>query len=312
MAIFGKAFCFGMLLFIFPFIPVQAQLADVMSTLITFTPDTSAGWEDETMVFLNTSQTSLTNWASGGRNSMSLNAIVSSDINYRAPKLNWDNSLEFGYGIINQGEGEGFIKTDDKLDIATKLGIKTFNKWYFSALATLRTQINKGYNYPDDSIVISRFLSPGYFVGALGLDYKPNTYFSAFISPVTSKTTLLLDEALADSGSFGVERGRHSRSEIGGFVRMLYRKDLVENVSFDLRIDMFSNYLKNPGNIDINWEMRLSLKAYKMLNASVSTHLIYDDDVDIDIDENKDGIIERRGPRLQFKELFSVGLTFKF
>jgi hypothetical protein len=293
-------------------ITVNAQLTDVMSTLKAFTPDTTAGWQKATAIFLNTSQTSLTNWASGGRNSLSLNALISSDINFRAEKINWDNSFEFGYGIMNQGDGEGFIKTDDKLDVATKFGIKTFEKWYFSTLMTLRTQVNKGYYYPDDSIIISRFMSPGYFVGALGMDFKPNNAFSAFIAPVTSKTTFVIDEALSDSGSFGVERGKHARSEIGGFVRMLYRKDLVENVNFDLRVDMFSNFLKNPQNIDINWEMRLTLKAYRLLNASISTHLIYDDDVDIDIDLDNDGIIDHRGPRMQFKELFSVGLTFRF
>jgi hypothetical protein len=293
-------------------LPANAQLTDVMSTLKAFTPDTSGGWEHESAIFLNTSQTSLTNWSSGGRNSLSLNVLVSLDRNYRAEKANWDNSLEFGYGIMNQGDGEGFLKTDDKLDIATKYGFRTFEKWYFSALMTLRTQVNPGYYYPNDSVVISRFLAPGYFVGAIGMDFKPSDAFSAFISPLTTKTTFVLDDVLSDSGAFGVERGRISRSEIGGFVRMLYRKDLVENVSFDLKIDLFSNYLRKPGNIDINWEMRLILKAYKMLSASLSTHLIYDDDVILDIDFDKDGIIDKRGPRLQFKELFSLGLTFRF
>jgi len=289
-----------------------AQMTDVMSTLKAFTPDTTQGWKRETVVFINTSQTSLTNWAAGGRNSLSLNALVSYDLNYRAEKANWDNSFEFGYGIMNQGDGEGFMKTDDKLDIATKYGIKIIEKWYFSALLTIRTQVNKGYYYPNDSIVISRFMAPGYFVGAVGMDYKPSNAFSALISPVTIKTTFVLDEVLSDSGSFGVERGKQSRAEIGGFVRMLFRKDLVDNVSFDLKIDLFSNYLRKPENIDINWEMRLSLKAYKMLNASISTYLIYDDDVLLEIDSDNDGTIDHRGPRLQFKELFSVGLTFRF
>lgn len=312
MAIVGKPVF--TLLFILLSVTLQgfAQLTDVMSTLKAFTPDTAAGFYRETAVFINTSQTSFTNWASGGRNSLSLNILVSHDMNYRAEQVNWDNSLEFGYGIMNQGDGEGFIKSDDKLDIATKFGIKTFEKWYFSGLATLRTQVNKGYYYPNDSIVISKFMAPGYFVGALGMDFKPRNEFSVFISPVTIKTTFVLDEILSDSGSFGVERGKHLRSEIGGFIRMLYRKDLVENVSFDLKIDLFSNYLKKPDNIDVNWEMRLSLKAYRMLNASLSTHLIYDDDVVLEIDSDNDGIIDHRGPRIQFKELFSLGLTFRF
>jgi hypothetical protein len=263
-------------------------------------------------MMMNASQTSLTNWASGGRNSLSLNALVLLNFNYRAEQINWDNSLEFGYGIMNQSDGTGFIKTDDKIDVATKYGYKVFKNWYFSALVTLRTQMNKGYYYPNDSIVISKFMAPGYGVSALGMDFKPTDALSAFISPVTSKTTFVWDKTLSDSGSFGVERGRRARSEVGGFVRLLFRKDLVENVSFDLKLDLFSNYLRNPGNIDVNWEMRLSIKAYRLLSASISTHLLYDDDTTLEIDSDNDGVIDHSGPRIQFKELFSLGLTFRF
>jgi hypothetical protein len=93
---------------------------------------------------------------------------------------------------------------------------------------------------------------------------------------------------------------------------MLYRKELVENVSVDMRADFFSNYLKKPGNIDIDWEMRLSLKINKLMSASVSMNLLYDDDVKLEIDSDRDGIVDRRGPRVQFKELFAVGFVLKF
>jgi len=288
------------------------QLTDIMTTLKAFTPDTASGWKYTATVLMNASQTSLTNWASGGQNSLSLNGLISTTANYRGQQVNWDNSLEVGYGVMNQGSGNGFIKTDDKLDIASKYGYKVFKKWYYSALITLRTQLKEGFYYPNDSIPISRFMAPAYFVGAVGMDFKPGNAFSAFISPVTSKITLVFDKALSDSGSFGVERGHQSRSETGGFVRILFQKELVENISFDLKADFFSNYLKKPENIDINWEMRLTLKAYKVISASISTHLIYDDDVIIETDSDNDGIIDHRGPRLQFKELFSMGITFKF
>jgi hypothetical protein len=57
--------------------------------------------------------------------------------------------------------------------------------------------------------------------------------------------------------------------------------------------------------------MRLTINAYKLLSASISTHLLYDDDTMLEIDQDKDGIVDRRGPRIQFKELFGVGITFK-
>lgn len=107
----------------FVFLHSHAQLNDVMSTLKSFTADTSAGWKKNTSVLLNTSQTSLTNWASGGRNSLSLTGMITSFFNYRKEHVNWDNVNEIGYGIMNQGDGNGFIKTEDRIDLSSKYGI---------------------------------------------------------------------------------------------------------------------------------------------------------------------------------------------
>jgi len=142
--------------------------------------------------------------------------------------------------------------------------------------------------------------------------YKPGDIFSAFIAPVTAKITIVNDQALADSGAFGVDPGKKVRSELGGYIRLMFQKDIIENVSFATKMDIFSNYLNNPQNIDINWETLLTLKANKYLSATLTTHLIYDDDVKIEEDTDNDGITDRKGPRTQFKEVVSIGLTIKF
>jgi hypothetical protein len=172
--------------------------------------------------------------------------------------------------------------------------------------------MNKGFKYPNDSIPISKFLAPGYFLIALGIDYKPNTAFSAFISPYTSKITLVNDQALADSGAFGVDRGKSIRSETGGYVRIIFKKEIYANVSFGLKLDLFSNYIKNPQNIDINWEMLLTMKATRILTATLGTHLIYDEDIKIEKDTDNDGVADRKISRIQFKELLSIGITLQF
>ena len=81
-----------------------------------------------------------------------------------------------------------------------------------------------GYNYPDDTTKISDLFAPAYLLLALGLDYKPNPYFSAFISPLTAKFTFVTDRQLSDLGAFGVKPGQTSRSEIGAYLRAIYTK----------------------------------------------------------------------------------------
>ncbi len=289
-----------------------AQVTEIETEMRTLSTDSLDGWKKGVTAFINVSQTSLTNWTAGGQNSLSINGLINVYANYTKGKSNWDNSLDIGYGLLKQGKDADFIKTDDKIDLVSKYGYKAFGKWNYAALFNFKTQMTNGYNYPNDSVIISKFLAPGYILGALGLDYKPNDNFSAFIAPLTSKITLVNDQALADSGAFGVDPGNKLRSELGGYVRIAFQKELIKNVSFGTKIDLFSNYLNNPQNIDINWETLLMLKANEYLSATLSTLLIYDDDIKIEQDTNDDGVVDSKGPRIQFKEVLSIGIALKF
>jgi len=178
-----------------------------------------------------------------------------------------------------------------------------------------------GYNYPNDStrIKISNRFAPAYIIGALGIDYKPNAYLSMFAAPFTGKITIVNDQDLADAGAFGVDPGENTKSEFGGYVRMIYSKndfkrEFMKNVSFTTKIDLFSNYLKDPENIVVNWETMIALKVNKYIAVNFNTVLIYDDKTKIGKDSNNDGIIEEneKKPRIQFKELLGVGISYKF
>ncbi|MEO6901729.1 MAG: DUF3078 domain-containing protein [Bacteroidia bacterium] len=304
-------------------ITIYAQVTESEKNIRTVTTDTILGWKKGAVTNLGLTQVSLTNWAAGGENSISANALVSLFANYKNEKDAWDNSLDVGYGFLKQGKKK-MIKTDDKIDFTSKYGKKIGKGWYIAALVNFRTQMTDGYNYPNDSIIISRFMAPGYLLGALGLDYMPNDNFDLFIAPLTSKSTFVMDQKLANEGAYGVEKavydttgflitkGKTYRSEFGGYIRMTYKKNLMENVFLQNKIDLFSNYLHNPQNIDINWEVLIALKVNKFLTTSISTQLLYDDDVKISIDKNKDGIVDAIGPRTQFKEVLAVGLSYKF
>jgi hypothetical protein len=291
---------------------MYGQVTDAESKLRTVTADTTIGWKKGGLFSVNLAQTSLTNWASGGENSVAINGILSLFANLLEEKLSWDNSLDLGYGILKQGD-QGFRKTDDKIDLLSKYGRQAFKHLYYAGLFNFKTQMQPGYKYTEsDKNKISNLFAPAYLLLALGFDYKPNANFSAFIAPLTAKFTFVTDKELSDIGAFGVKPGEKTRGEIGGYIRAIYTKndfegEFMKNVSFTTKIDLFSNYAHNPQNIDVSWETLIGLKVNKYITVNFNTHLLYDDDVKIAISET-----ESVGSLVQFKEIFGVGFSYKF
>ncbi len=304
---------------------LYSQPTEAEKKLRTITIDTIHGWKRGGIIGLNFSQASFTNWAAGGENSISLNSILSVFANYKMPNYFWDNMLDAGYGFIQQGKGK-VIKTDDKIDFTSKYGRKASKDWYYAALLNFKTQMAPGYNYPNDSIKISTRFAPAYLLLALGMDYKPNEHFSAFIAPLNLKNTFVNNTELADAGAFGVDKaiydtsgvvithGKKFKSEFGGYLRIVYQTTFFEDKSISLltKLDLFSNYIHNPQNIDVNWETIIGFKINKYFSATITTQLVYDDDIKIAIDDNGDGIIDSYGPRIQFKEVIGIGFSYNF
>jgi hypothetical protein len=296
-----------------------SQVIDAEKNLRTQPVDSIRGWKKGGVFAVNLAQTSLTNWSAGGQNSFAVSGIFSGFANYKRNKSVWANSLDLGYGLVRQGN-TGYRKTDDKFDFLSKYGYEAFKNVFYAALFNFKTQMAPGYNYPDVTNKISDLFSPAYLVIALGMDYKPSNHLSAFIAPLTAKFTFVTDQKLSDAGAFGVTPGKKSLSEFGGYVRAIYTKnnfknEFLKNVSFTSKIDLFSDYIKNPQNIVINWETLIALKVNKYISANFNTQLIYDDKILIPSDRNGNGTIEPgEGIRskIQFKEILGVGLSYNF
>lgn len=274
-------------------------------------PDSIKSWNFGGLASLNFSQVSLTNWAAGGRSSTSGVAIFNVFGNYVKDNISWENSLDMGYGLLKEQDNE-VVKSNDKLDFNSKFGVKKAEKIYYSTLFNFKTQFAPGYKYPNTTDAISRFLAPAYMTLSLGVDYKPNKVLSFFISPLTGKMTIVSDQDLSDMGAFGVDPGKKARMEVGSFAKMEVKTDIMKNVSLISKLDLFSNYLHNPENIDVNWDLLINMKINDFLSANLISNLIYDDDIKIGFDENNDGVIDRSGARIQFKEMFGLGLSLKF
>ena len=286
-------------------------------------------WTKGGTIGLNGSQSSFYNWAKGGENQVSLSGNIKAFMNYKNDKTSWENLLLMDLGSSRQGK-QDWRKGDDRFEYNTVYGIKSNEKWYYSALFNFKTQFTSGYEFDDagNATYISNFMAPGYMKIGLGMNYKPNKNFSAFLSPATAKWTIVNDQALADAGKFGLDPaesikgvdGSDSiiitpaskiRTEIGALVRLTYTKDVMKNVNFATILELYSNYLKKPQNIDVDWEFIVTLKVNDVLNAQIKGHLIYDDDVMIDVDSNNDGTIDMQGPRTQFNEALTVGIVYK-
>lgn len=280
-------------------------------------------WRTGTVFGLNFNQVSLTNWAGGGQSSVAATGLTSLFANYAIGKIGWDNTLDISYGLITKAQS-GWQKSDDRFELSSKLGIKAGTKgMFYTAFFNLKSQFSPGYKYPNDTTKISDFFAPGYLLAGLGIDYKPSADFTIMLAPLTGKLTFVMNQDLADAGAFGVDEaeydatglikikdGANMRQEFGGYFKLMYKVDLFDNVSFMTKVDLFSNYLNNPQNIDVNWETLLSMEVNKFISATISTMLIYDDDVDISVDHNHDGNIDELGPRVQFKQAFAVGFSY--
>jgi hypothetical protein len=277
-------------------------------------------WTRGGTIQLNMSQVSLTNWAAGGFSSVSGIAQFNGFANRKKGRHSWDNSVALAYGLLNQ-DGSDPVKTDDRIELNTKYGYELHKAWYLAALAQFKTQFTEGKDATTGAR-ISDLMAPGYLILGLGADYKPNDHFSAFISPATAKFTFVNNQDLADAGAFGVDpatydttgkrltAGKNSLFEFGGYVKLMYTHDLAKNINFLTRADFFSNYLKNPQNIDVNWETLFTFKVNSWFAATLNTLLIYDDDTQIMKKWNDtDQLYVGKGT--QFKETIGLGVTIK-
>lgn len=270
------------------------------------------GWNKGGTITYNLNQVALTNWAAGGQNSIAINGLLSLYAHHKKDKGSWDNFLDLAYGTTKQGKEGEWLKSDDRIDFTSKYGRQASNKWYYAALLNLKSQMTKGYNYPNDSIAISSAFAPAYVTAALGLDYKHKDEFTAYIAPLTAKATYVNDQTLSDAGAFGVEPGEKSRNEVGGYLRLYYNKAVYKNVNLQSKLELFSNYQKSVEDIDVNMESMVNLKISKYISANLFAQMIYDSDIDIEIDDDNDGIVDSVGPATQYKEVMGVGFSYTF
>ncbi len=255
-------------------------------------------------------QTALSNWAKGGESSLSMLVIGKYIANYSKKHVSWENSVEFRLGTFTS-KSRGIEKNDDKLEVQSRLGYSAIKKWYYSFESDFRTQMALGYAYPDKVHPISAFMAPAYLTFSLGMDFKPNKNFSLLLSPFTSKTTVVKDTALIKAANYGLEPGKTRLWEPGMFVKMNWHYKIKDDMFYDTRAEIFNNYNFPFQKFNVDWEQTLVLQLSRHINTRINTQVIYDYNVKFPITDENGVVIEQKA-KWQFKELFTLGLNYRF
>ncbi|HET6767459.1 MAG TPA: DUF3078 domain-containing protein [Chitinophagaceae bacterium] len=256
----------------------------------------SNGWKRSGTFIFNLNQGALSNWAGGGEdNTLGINSLLSYAVNFRQGKNTWDNFFDMALGFQNATSFDKYRKIDDRIDITSKYGYQVSNRWYASLLFNFNSQFLEGYDYSTTPITkISSFLSPGKIILSPGMNYKTANRFSFFISPATFRWVLKRDPDFLNVAKFGVDSAKKANMEFGAYITTTYKAQITRWAAYTGRLDLFSNYRREPQNVDLLMNNLLTMKFTKLFATNLSFDLIYDHDV---------------RQRLQVKEIFGIGLT---
>jgi hypothetical protein len=247
--------------------------------------DTVKKWTAKGVASFLFNQSTFDNWLAGGENNISGNVGLNYDINYKSGPWNWDNKVLASYGLVKTKTSAFAKKTDDRLEFNSLLGKKfgPSSRWYYSFFLNFRTQFTKGYLYDEADGVETReqytnFFSPAYLSFGPGLLYKKDDNLKVNLSPATSKLTFVDAEfTLPDEAYFGVEEGKSMRYELGFNASAYYKFGVIANVTFENILNLYANYLEDPQNVDLDYQLNVVMKINKYLTTNVSFQTIYDD-----------------------------------
>lgn len=283
-------------------------------------------WTKKNTVGVNFNEVAFINWNAGGNNSVSALFHGNFERIYQKKLLSWKTNASVRYGL-NAQEGREIRKSEDQLAFNSTFGYRrdSTSNFRYSAKLNFNTQFANGYRYPDTERPISKFMAPGYLFLGIGSEYShPEEDLTLYLSPVTQKSTFVLDRTLANEGMFGVtpavrdkdgnivEDGERVRTEFGILFTSGFTKEVFTNINLDNQVSLYSDYLNRFGNVDVDWQLNVNMVVNDFVKASIGSHLRYDDDVKVREDVNGDGELEDLGPRVQFKQMLGVGVVYEF
>ncbi|CAM1363192.1 DUF3078 domain-containing protein [Tenacibaculum xiamenense] len=260
--------------------------------------DSISYWKKEGNVSFIFNQSSFNNWSTGGANVITGNLSFNCDFNYTKENWIWDNKIIASYGLTKV-KGSEVQKTDDRLEVISVLAKKGNGYWYYSLLFNFRAQMNS--TEDDSGIELSDLLSPSYFYFGPGVLWKKNDKLKVNISPINSKLILVkpkfTNNLPPNTSYFGVQSGETSRYEMGIAINGYFKIEIIKNIIIENIINIYSNYLDKPKNIDFDFTANFTMVFNKYISTNLTFQTVYDDNV-------------YKG--FQTRQLFGLGVNYTF
>ena len=294
-------------------------------------------WTNSLLTKLDFTQTSLTSWAAGGYNNVTLKSFIDANANYKKDNLFFNNRLQLDYGFLYSADKPFLQKSDDRIYYEGKFGYKATKTLNYSAQFSFKSQFSNSYTYPvpkveegdptkqdwmDARKLKSGLLSPAYTNVALGIDWVPTKWLTVNLAPLTGGFVVVTDEALRKT--YGMKRKtgfkdtelypegdgagkyyRPARFEFGAQLKIDGKLQINNNFKYTSQVVLFSDYLDKPQNIRVNWDNRFDWKIAKYFSLTLTTNLIYDDKVLVKTDKYPEG-----KKFIQFKESLAFGFSY--
>lgn len=283
---------------------ITALLLGSLSTFAQDKVEEKQGWDTKGNISFLFNQSAFSNWIAGGENNFSGNLGLNYDFNYKRDNINWDNKIIASYGLVRTKNADFAKKTDDRLELNSLFGKKASGNWFYSGVVNFKTQLTEGYNYGTDAngkeirTSYTNIFSPAYLTFGPGMLWKKSDNLKVNIAPATSRIVFVdKDRTLPNAAYFGVEEGKSLRYELGFYTSAYYKFNIMENVSFENTLNLYSNYLEKPQNVDIDYQLNVVMKINKYLSTNVAFQAVYDDNA---------------FSGFQIRQVFGVGVNIGF
>lgn len=319
-----------MRLYLITFVLFSISVSAQTNTILTQPTDTikkkvPSAWIRTNVVGFDLNEIAFINWSPGGVSSISALAKGRFTRQKRTSNTKFSNELLVRYGL-NKQESTELRKTDDELKFTSTYGYKadSLSNWYHSAKLNFNTQFTNGYAYPNKDVAVSKSLAPAYTFFGVGAEYSnPEDRINLYFSPLTLKNTFVSSQRLANQGAFGVQpalrdsitnevirKGKLSRTEVGILITSNIKREVYKNISVENRLNLYTDYLNQFGNIDVDWQVMVDFTVNEYVKANIGLHMVYDDDVKAK--KEIDGSQVTLGPKLQLKQSLGIGFQYSF
>ena len=263
-------------------------------------------WTKRGNVTVLLNQTGFSDWVGGGTNNFSGTIKFDYEWEYRDKGWNWLSNVESAFGLAKYKNAPFARKIDDRILIQSIVGKEFTRNLSFSAFFNFTSQIGNGYKYKKDDNnneireLTTRIFSPAYFQIGSGFLWKKDEKLWVNYSPIASRLILVskkFTDGLSENDTyFGVSPNKSSRYELGANLTFHSEGSLLENINYKQDLKLFSNYLEDPSNIDLDYLAQIEINVNPLLSTQLIFQLIYDDNA---------------VSRLQVREVFGVGVQLK-